>query len=266
MTPGGIVDRYGTPDKPLVIAIHGAVANRKTWLPFVRVARTEYEIWCPDLPGHGARRNESFTIAAACETAEALIAEARPRKPILIGDSLGGYLALMLANRFGERLTGVVAGGCTWTMIGIWGTLARASDLLPKLLENVLGPSRVERAIAKVVPRFTDREAADAILEAGMRLAARSESLRALAGLDLAAIVREIRIPLVFSNGSRDWPTRAGEAMLLRANHRARLVLADGTGHGMGLLAPAVMLKAVRSVFADAAASTRSAPLPSVER
>lgn len=146
-----------------------------------------------------------------------------------------------------------------------FGAVWRASDLVSRLLESAVGTANVERAIAAILPRLTDRETAETVLDAALRPASRSESLRELSGLDLAAIVRGIEVPIVLTNGIRDWPTRAGEAMVLRANRRAKLVLAHRTGHGMGLLAPGVMLRAIQRVFAETARATGARALPRLE-
>jgi hypothetical protein len=46
----------------------------------------------PDLPGHGARMDERFTLAGGIATIEAAVADA-PGPVFLGGFSLGGYLA-----------------------------------------------------------------------------------------------------------------------------------------------------------------------------
>ena len=249
MTPaiGDGFDRYGTRGAPLVIALHGAVANRKTWLPLARVLPPGIELWCPDLPGHGARRDEPFALASSLALVARLVACAAPRRVVVAGDSLGGYLALAAASCGLAGVAGVVAGGCTWSMTGWRGALARASDLPPRLIERVLGSACVERAAAWMLPRITDAETAREIVACGLRARARSESLRELAGMDVADLARRIAVPIGFVNGAFDWPTRAGERALLLANADATLALAR-TGHGVGFFAPRVFAMAIVDV------------------
>jgi pimeloyl-ACP methyl ester carboxylesterase len=232
----GEVDRYGSPGAPLVILVHGAVANRKTWLPVARELSARFEVWCPDLPGHGSRRSENFTLVGALDAVAAFVAEARPRRAIVAGDSLGGYVVLALAARESEGVAGVVAGGCTWTMTGVCGALARASDAPVALLTRAIGPDRMQRASESLVPLVTGPDVAGEIVAAGLRLESRSQSLRELAGLDLVALVRQIRVPIAFANGRYDWPTRAGEGALLCAASDASLSISPRCGHGVGLL------------------------------
>ncbi len=249
----GPVDRYGAPDAGIIaIALHGAVANRKTWLPLSRVLASGIELWCPDLPGHGSRGDEPFALESALVTVTGLVARARPRRVILAGDSLGGYVALLAAARSSDAVHAVVAGGCTWSMAGIAGALARASDAPVRLLETIVGDARLEQWLAASVARFTDAESAAEIVRLGLRVRSRSESLAELAGLDLVAHVRTLTVPIVFVNGARDWPTRAGERMLLRAAPRAALVLGPKAGHGVGLLDPSTFARAIETATASA--------------
>ncbi|GAC1493128.1 MAG: alpha/beta hydrolase [Vulcanimicrobiaceae bacterium] len=237
-------DRYGSPGGRLVIALHGAVANRKTWLPLSRGVPPDVELWCPDLPGHGARRHEPFTMERALALVDALLAAAAPRRAIVAGDSLGGYLALAMGARRDPRVAGVVAGGCTWSMTGWRGALARASDVPPRLIERLVGSARTLDVAAAILPRVTDAQTARAVLAGGLRTAAREESLRELRGVDVVALARAIDVPLAIVNGSFDWPTRAQERDVLRANPHATLTLGR-IGHGVGFLLPAAFARAI---------------------
>ena len=247
----GSYDRYGTPGGALAIAIHGAVANRKTWLPLVSRLPAGIELWCADLPGHGDRRGEPFSLARALDAIDALVAEAGSRRAIVAGDSLGGYLALAAAARGNPRIAGVVAGGCSWSMTGWRGVLARASDLPPRAIEAIVGSARVEALAAALLPRFTDATTARAIVGGGLRARARSESLRELAGIDVVALARAIDVPIAIVNGVFDWPTRAQEGAMVRASHDATLALGR-SGHGVGFLAPQTFSDAIASVVARA--------------
>lgn len=231
-----------------MVALHGAVANRKTWLPMARALAPELELWCPDLPGHGSRRSEPFTFEGAVATVEYLVAAARPRRVVLAGDSLGGYLALAAGARIERGIAGVVAGGCTWSMTGPGGALARASDLPPALFAALMGEERLERFAAAQLYRVADAATARAIAESGLRLRARGESLRELRGFDAVAVVREVRAPIAFVNGAWDWPTRAGEKSLTRAARRATLTIVPRCGHGVGFFAPAAFARAIESL------------------
>ncbi len=240
-------DCHGKADGAIVIALHGAVVNRKTWLPLARVLPPEIALWCPDLPGHGARRDVGFTLAASLDVIDALLARAAPRRAIVAGDSLGGYLALVAGARRDPRIAGIVAGGCTWSMTGWRGMLARASDAPTRIAEACVGGERMEAAFAAVLPRVTDSATARAIVAAGLRARSRSESLDELRGIDVVALARQIDVPLAIMNGRFDYPTRALERAMRRANPGATLTLGR-SGHAVGFFAPTAFLEAIVAV------------------
>jgi len=243
---------------PLVIALHGACANGAAWIPLRRELPPGVELWAPDLPGHGSRATgEPFTLEAALALIAELVATATPRRPVLAGDSLGGYLALAAAARIPQgRLGGVVAGGCTWSMHGVAGALARLTDLPAALAERIVGPARANALLASAARRAADPETGRALAAAGMRAAARGESLRELRGLDLRALAARITVPVVFVNGRFDYPTRAGERGLLARAVHSRLLVADRCGHGVSLFAPGVFARACELAFGGDAGST----------
>ena len=80
------------------VYLHAAAHNRTLWLPHAKGL-------CLDLPGHGAApRVDPPTVPAY---AEALLPEL-PERPVLVGHSLGGMVALELARRIGDRARALV--------------------------------------------------------------------------------------------------------------------------------------------------------------
>lgn len=222
-------------------------------MPLSRALAPGFELWCPDLPGHGARSDEPFVLERAVADVATLVAAAAPRPAILAGDSLGGYVALAAAATQPRGVAAVVAGGCTWSMTGLGGALARLSDVPPELLARALGPRRTRRLFEALVARVCAPDDARAIVRAGVRVASRGESLRELAGLDLVAVVRALAMPVVFVNGRFDWPTRAGEGALLRAARDGRLVVSPRSGHGVGIFDPPAFARAIACATAPSA-------------
>ena len=51
-----------------VILVHGAVLNGGMWAPIAADLSRDHDVLTPDLPGHGTRVGEKFTLAAAVAT------------------------------------------------------------------------------------------------------------------------------------------------------------------------------------------------------
>lgn len=113
-------------DNPLV-CIHGAGDSARAWRE--QVAYFGERMHALDLPGHGERPDtlpELVSVADYTRAVHAIITrELRLEKPIVMGHSLGGLIALQMGLDFGSELGGLV----------LIGTGARMR-VLPALLES----------------------------------------------------------------------------------------------------------------------------------
>ncbi len=83
------------------------------WLPQVERLSDTYRVIALDLPGHGVRAAERFTLDRAADVVAATIDAAAGGRAIVVGLSLGGYVAMHLAERTPERVRGLVLAGAT---------------------------------------------------------------------------------------------------------------------------------------------------------
>ncbi len=97
----------------LIIFIHGLTGDKDEQGLFSnfasRLGKIGIEVWRFDMPGSGHRKGEPITASSWIEEASAAVDEARKRgykRVILLGLSLGGYVALEVAKR--ERIEGLV--------------------------------------------------------------------------------------------------------------------------------------------------------------
>ena len=90
----------------------------------------------PDLPGHGARAAEDFSVDGALSVVEDAATELGG--PVLaVGLSLGGYLATHWAARTERPLAGLLAAGCSTRPRGV-GLVAyrRVAALIARLAQR----------------------------------------------------------------------------------------------------------------------------------
>ena len=101
------VTRWGRPDAPPVLLLHGFLGRGADWAPVADALAGAFRLLAPDLPGHGAAADlppEACTMDAAADALVALLdAEGAPR-PTVAGYSMGGRLALHLAVRHPGRV------------------------------------------------------------------------------------------------------------------------------------------------------------------
>jgi 3-oxoadipate enol-lactonase len=96
---------------PTVVLLHGAGDNAGTWFKVAPALGRTHALIVPDLAGHGASAPKSGPIAitAVLEGVEADLEALAPRgKVVLVGNSLGAWVAMLVAYRHPERVALVV--------------------------------------------------------------------------------------------------------------------------------------------------------------
>jgi pimeloyl-ACP methyl ester carboxylesterase len=84
---------------PNLILLHGFCETHEIWNDFVKPLSSQFHVLMPDLPGFGrsAPLPSPFTIDDVGEAIAAWLTEQEITSSIVIGHSLGGYVALSLA-------------------------------------------------------------------------------------------------------------------------------------------------------------------------
>ncbi len=84
----------GNPHGQPLIFLHGFLGCKEDWLEMLPFFEKEYHCIALDLPGHGATPYND----AIQDTVKALLSRYTSPKPILVGYSMGGRIALQLAD------------------------------------------------------------------------------------------------------------------------------------------------------------------------
>jgi pimeloyl-ACP methyl ester carboxylesterase len=227
---------------PVLILIHGATLNGHMWDPVRRHLDPRLRVLAPDLPGHGQRRGERFTMAAAVATVAAAARAVAPAPVVLAGDSLGGYTALSAAAALPTaQLRGLVLGGCTANLSGL-ATMVHFTPkaLLLKTLVALLGERRlIASTSAKVRQMLADAgvvaEDIDALLGAGLSVGVFAQAVAALRGVDYRGRLAAITQPVLLVNGDDDKVMLRQEADFLAAARQGR-GQRYACAHGVSLL------------------------------
>lgn len=262
--------------RPAIVFIHGVRSSSALWDPQLEAVRAEgYEAVAVDLPGHGARRDEPFTLEGALAVVDDAVASVGGGTgPVVVaGLSLGGYVTLEYAARRPARLVGAVASACTCDPHGKPVLLYRdAAHHLVQTLTSV-------RRHLPALPRRPRSRAGAGALSAGLSQAAPqhagssvrldgsttpyrpgwdvvTDMLGQLAGRSAVRNASQVDVPLWFVNGKRDH-MRLEEKKYLAAARHARLVVVPGAGHDVSSEAPdeytAVLLGALADLEAGRA-------------
>ncbi len=222
----------GPAGAPAIVFIHGTRLNRRQWQPQMRRLSGRFRCIAIDLPGHGVRSAEPFATASACAAVvDAIKANAPSGRAVLVGLSLGGYVAIDVAEAAPERVAGLVLAGCSAEPIG---PSAVGIRLLAYTLERA--PAGLLNAVNRWFFRLRyGRPTADPMIQAGFGLAGGARALRILIGRRYLERLGRLWTPVLIVNGALDpvfgpggdpWAAacrRGRHAVVARAMHLSNL-------------------------------------------
>ena len=96
---------------PTVVMLHGFTGSKENWFPVARLLRVRYRVIVPDLPGWGESNRidgaDYGFLAQSGRVARFLEAVSPKQEVVLLGHSMGGGIAALVAARHPERVARV---------------------------------------------------------------------------------------------------------------------------------------------------------------
>ena len=94
---------------PTIVMVHEMGGNRMTWMPTAKKLLGQHRVVLVDLPGHGGSPPpDPFTLEAAAEALDLVLAQQNPESTVIVGKGLGGTLSLMALKAHPGRARGLV--------------------------------------------------------------------------------------------------------------------------------------------------------------
>jgi pimeloyl-ACP methyl ester carboxylesterase len=237
-------DVAGSADALAIVFLHGAAGTRAMWRPQMEALADEFGVTALDLPGHGALAHEPFRLDAAVRTVSDAIDAAARSRALVVGLSLGGYVAMAHAARYSEQVAGLVLSGCSFDYRGALGALSRLDAWL---VTKLVGERRLLRMQEKTLRGMLPADLAESLLAAGFTFRAMSAVYRELARHDFGALLGQFPGPVLVLNGERDRLNRRVEERQIAAARHAELRIIAGAGHACNLEKPPAFSEAVRA-------------------
>ena len=238
----GTYDSAGPESAPAIVFVHGTRLTRSAWTPQVEALRDAFRVVAMDLPGHGALADRPFTMAAASDELARVIASAAGGRAIVVGLSLGGYVAMDLAATRPDLVRGLVLSGATQEPVGLRSTPYRA---LAWVMDRFDGPV-LDGLNAWFFRTRYPAAIADPILAGGFFEAGGASALRALIGERFSPRLAAYDGPVLILNGELDVLFRLGADAFARAARDVRRVRLGGATHLANLDRPEAFSVAVR--------------------
>ena len=224
-----------------VVLIHGIAHRRQAWGQVIDRLATSYDVIALDLPGHGespSTPENKHRLQPTLDEIEELFADLGIERPHVVGNSLGGLLALELGKRGSVRSVTALSPAAFWDLRGkAWAvaslTTLKAMSMTPKPVLKVFSEKAALRK-ATLWSLYTHPERLD-----GERAFGDALSLRACkAFFPILVQSRTIRwtgepvVPTTVAWAEKDrillpYQATIAEAALPKARH----VVVPGVGH-----------------------------------
>ncbi|HEY2512451.1 MAG TPA: alpha/beta fold hydrolase [Polyangiaceae bacterium] len=241
----------GPPDAPPVVLLHGLGATSASFLPLMWDLARDHHVFAVDLPGFGESGKPLRPLHAAyfARWVRALLDDLGLPRAHLLGNSMGGRVALEVALRFPKRVDRLVllTPSLAWRRFRIAAGLVRllrpeiAFVPIPMLHALVIQSMRTMFAVPDRVPATAMHGAADEFLRSfatprgrvGFFSAAREIYLEDPHGRrGFWTRLSRLEVPSLFVFGNRDrLVPHKFQRYVQRAVPHAQCVLLDDCGH-----------------------------------
>lgn len=220
---------------PLVF-VHGFPLSRSVWQKQIDAFRSSHRVIAPDLPGFGDSdaRPGPTTMAQYAAEVRALLQQLATGPVVLVGHSMGGYVALAFARQFPELLRGLVLVG---TKAGPDAPEAAAGR---RAMAEKVETEGVQVVVQAMAPKMLAGGNHDAQMMEHVRAFMASSKpmgvVGALLGMagrpDATALLAQIVVPTLVITGADDMLVPPAESeKLAEAIRGAQLVVVAHAGH-----------------------------------
>jgi pimeloyl-ACP methyl ester carboxylesterase len=229
--------------RPTIVFLHGTRLTGAQWAVQIAALSDDYHCLAPDLLGHGSAAGETFTVEAAAERVAGLIErEGRDGRAILVGLSLGAYLAMAVAARWPERVTGLAISGATAEPVSLRSIAYRG---LATIFSTV--PDAALDAVNRRFFAWRYRpEIHEPIIAGGFYFAGGAVAVRSLVGERFKPRLAAYPGPTLILNGEYDLFFRPSERSFAAAAVHPKRVLIRGATHHANLDRPEAFTAAIR--------------------
>lgn len=236
------IKTYGDPANPPIVFLHGIRLGGKIWEPHALALRDEFFVVTPDLPGHGTLEHLPFDAPTLDAFLAYISDNVVSRSPLIVGYSLGGYVAMRYATDLPDHSTGLVLTGSSTDIVGYRQALYAAAVRLTARIP----PALVQTLLTGFFHLTLPARVANVIIPFRFNHGVFEQSLQLAGGIRYSDRLKTYGKPVLLVNGKWDVLFRRDERTYKKAA-AARLVVMRGTDHVAPLREPQQFSQLVRA-------------------
>jgi pimeloyl-ACP methyl ester carboxylesterase len=243
--------------KPPLVLLHGLTGSGACWSPLARALEGEYDVVMPDARGHGNSSTplNGYRYQDHASDVVGLIHELGLAAPVLLGHSMGGMTAAVVATQIATTIRGVILADPTFLSpqrqreVHEGDVVEQHRQILSLDRVDMLAQARVRHAHRR--PEFVE-------LVAEARLKTRIGTFDVLRppNPEYHQLVSTIHVPILLVIGDNGTVVSLETARELQnLNPRLRVEQVQDAGHGLPYDQPERFEAVVRSFLRSLAAS-----------
>lgn len=241
MAAAGTYDVSGRSNGRPIVFVHGMRITRRMWQPQMESLASEFRLVAMDLPGHGTLRNETFHVDGAVAELVRVVDETVGGRAVVVGISLGGYIAIEFGARYPEKTAGLVIASASVEPRGWYNFPYRIlSTLMVILPESWL--NRLNRAIFLMA---YGRRRAQPLIAPGFFMRGGAAGTREVMSREFAPKLATYPGPVLLLNGQWDLGFRMHEKRFLAAARKGRVEVIPRAFHIANIDRPEAFSRAV---------------------
>ena len=220
--------------KPILVLLHGLTANGACWTGLAHILEKEYDIIMPDARGHGKSSVPDYGYRYEDHANDVIgfINSLRLPPLILLGHSMGGMTAAVVASRSPKLLRGLILADPTFLSTKIQREI-RDSDVGDQHRRMI--SKSLEELVVDLQSRHPNRssDTIEQIARARLQTSMAAFDVLTPPNPDYKQLVREIDVPSLLVIGDKGVVSSVAAEELRRLNPKFQVEQIPGAGHGL---------------------------------
>jgi N-formylmaleamate deformylase len=217
-----------------VVLLHGLTGSGACWSPLARALEVEFDVVMPDARGHGNSSTplHGYRYEDYAHDVVGLIQGLGLSAPVLLGHSMGGMIAAVVASQIGAALRGVILADPTFLSLERQrevyesDAVEQQRRLLSLDREDVLAQARVRHS-------HRSPEIVELVTEARMKTRLPTFDVLTPPNPEYHRLVSAIDVPILLVIGDNGVVSLETARELENLNPRLRIEQIQDAGHGL---------------------------------